>query len=75
MTVPIVTLADAKSRMKHHQSELEKAWRRHYGAAAQVRIFRDVSLGGAVSIDPRDSQRSLTTSVSMICADGSHLKA
>jgi hypothetical protein len=32
MAIPIVTLADARSRIDHHAKELEKAWRDYYPA-------------------------------------------
>lgn len=38
LSIPIVILADAKSRMDHHAKELEKAWREYYSTAHDVRI-------------------------------------
>jgi hypothetical protein len=38
MPIPIVTLADAKSRIEHHKHELTKAWSDYYvGANCFVR--------------------------------------
>ena len=38
MAIPIVTLADARSRMDYHAKELEKAWRDYYRAEHDVRV-------------------------------------
>jgi hypothetical protein len=46
LPIGIVTAEDARSRIAHHQAELEKAWGDYYGAA-NVRTFTDVRPQGA----------------------------
>ncbi|WP_338688423.1 hypothetical protein V5279_23835 [Bradyrhizobium sp. 26S5] len=78
--IPVLTLADAKSRMEHHRAELEKAWRDYYGPENDVRIHYDASPVGTItpaSVD-HDSRRfkpHTALSMFMICAGGSHLQA
>jgi hypothetical protein len=78
MTIPIVTLADAKARIEHHQLELERAWRDYYGPVYgpdDVRIYHNASPVG--TIEPasvngygRKFGPSHATSTFMICAGG-----
>ena len=46
LPIGIIAAGDARSRIAHHQAELEKAWRDYYGPEA-VRTFADVRAPGA----------------------------
>jgi hypothetical protein len=69
MSIPIVTLSDAKARMDHHRVELEKAWRDYYGVSHSVRTVHDASPVGTV-VEEAGFRPHLATSMFLIAAGG-----
>jgi hypothetical protein len=66
-TLPIGLVAadDPRARIKHHQAELEKAWRDYYGPAT-VRTYADVRTPGATYASHGKDWSALSSF--MICA-------
>lgn len=73
-TVPIsiITADDAKARIAHHETELEKAWRDYYGPSANVRTMDRKGLPGELTEHHKGEWHNVTSAF-MICAGGGKL--